>query len=80
MRKVTTKTDHYRPAAAPATVNLLNNDQAAAEIGLAPKTLSFWRCMGKGPAFIKLGGRVLYRRADLAAYIEANRYDPSSAA
>jgi hypothetical protein len=79
MLKAPAKTPKSLPNAAPASRNLLTNDQAAAEIGLAPKTLSFWRCMGKGPAYVKLGGRVLYRRADLAAFIEANRYDPSAA-
>ncbi len=61
----------------PKNPNLLNTNQAAFELGVSPKTLSFWRCTDKGPAFIKLGGLVLYRRTDLAAYVAANRFDPA---
>lgn len=28
---------------------------------LSPRTLERWRWCGRGPAFVKIGGRVLYR-------------------
>ncbi len=36
--------------------------------GIAPKTLQNWRCVGKGPPYIKIGGRILYRREDIEQY------------
>lgn len=32
------------------------------------------RHMGGGPAYIKLGRRVFYRRADVEAWLDGNRY------
>lgn len=37
-----------------------------------PKTLANWRTRGDGPPYIKVGGRVLYKRADVSAW-EARR-------
>lgn len=34
-------------------------------------TLSYWRHMGTGPKSAKLGGRVVYREADVLAWIDA---------
>ena len=43
---------------------------AAAFIGIAPKTLAEWSRLGRGPLPRKLGGsRCFYRRADLEAFI-----------
>jgi len=38
------------------------------------------RCEGKGAPYIKLGGRVLYRGADVIAFLEANTVTPKAAA
>ena len=35
---------------------------------ISPRTLEQWRWQGRGPRFLKLGGRVLYRVADVEAY------------
>ena len=35
---------------------------------ISPRTLEQWRWQGRGPRFLKLGGRVLYRLADVEAY------------
>ena len=44
--------------------------EAAAYLGLAVSTLNKWRCYGNhGPAFVKLGKAVRYRREDLDAYL-----------
>ena len=45
-------------------------DEAAARLGIAPSTLAQWRYLGSGPAFLKLGGLVRYREADLAAWLD----------
>lgn len=36
--------------------------------GLSDRTLERWRWLGQGPAFLKIGGRVLYRLDDIIAY------------
>jgi hypothetical protein len=48
----------------------LTEDEAAELIGVKPVTLTFWRTRKRGPAFIKLGGLVRYRRADLEAFVK----------
>ena len=46
----------------------------AAELLRAPvATLRYWRHLGTGPASFRLGRRVLYRRDDLSAWIDAQR-------
>ena len=54
-------------------------EQAAAHLALKPKTLHNWRAQGRGPAFVKLGGRVLYPIRDLEAFVAANRHEPQAA-
>ena len=44
------------------------------------KTLAYYRWKGVGPAYIRFGGRVYYRKSDLDAYIAANRVVPTEAA
>ncbi|MEM5522013.1 helix-turn-helix domain-containing protein [Sulfitobacter sp. AS59] len=39
--------------------------------------LAQWRHKMKGPAFYKLGRKVIYRGSDLNAWAEANRTDPN---
>jgi len=39
--------------------------------------LAQWRHKGQGPAYYKLGRKVIYRGSDLNAWAEANRVDPS---
>ncbi|HYG05320.1 MAG TPA: helix-turn-helix domain-containing protein [Stenotrophomonas sp.] len=48
----------------------MNVDQAAERLGLSRSTLEKMRHTGRGPRYVKLGGRVFYRRVDLDAYIE----------
>ena len=44
----------------------------AAELLRAPvATLRYWRHLGTGPCSFRLGRRVLYRRDDLKAWVEA---------
>lgn len=39
--------------------------------------LAQWRHKGMGPAFHKLGRKIIYRGSDLNAWVEASRVDPS---
>lgn len=41
---------------------------AGPALGDSHRTLERWRYSGQGPAFLKLGGRVLYRLADVEAF------------
>jgi predicted DNA-binding transcriptional regulator AlpA len=45
--------------------------EAATVLGLAPSTLAKLRLGGNGPVYCKLGRRVVYRREDLAAWLES---------
>ena len=38
--------------------------------------LAQWRYKGAGPAFYRLGRKIIYRGADLNAWAEASRVDP----
>ncbi len=51
--------------------DLLDTRQLAARLDLQPATLEQWRWSGKGPAYVKLGGRVRYRVQDLESWIES---------
>ena len=44
--------------------------EAASLLGFPEQTLRRWRVRGGGPPYAKIGGRVRYRHADLAAWIE----------
>ena len=42
--------------------------------------LAQWRHKGMGPAFNRLGRKIVYRGADLNTWVEANRVDPGAEA
>jgi predicted DNA-binding transcriptional regulator AlpA len=46
----------------------LREGEAAALLGLSPKTLSRWRWAGRGPAYRKFGSSVRYAVVDLERY------------
>ena len=54
------------PASHPA--RHLNQIELSRRWGFSPRTLEGWRWFGKGPAFIKAGGKVLYRLEDIEAF------------
>jgi hypothetical protein len=39
---------------------------------ISPRTLEQWRWMGRGPKFLKVGARVVYRLVDVEAYEAAS--------
>jgi hypothetical protein len=50
------------------STSYLNQKQLAARWGLSPRTFEGWRWRGVGPAWLKLGGRVVYRLEDILKY------------
>jgi excisionase family DNA binding protein len=52
---------------------LLTIREAAALLRAPVATLRCWRHLGTGPRSFRLGRRVLYRRDDLRAWIDAQR-------
>lgn len=51
----------------------LNTPDAALRLGLSPRTLEKHRCYGTGPAFHKLGGKVVYETTALDEWAELGR-------
>ena len=51
--------------------DLLTDAQLALRWQLSRGTLANQRSQGRGPAYLKLAGRVRYRRSDIEAYEEA---------
>lgn len=58
----------------------LTTREAADLLRLRPQTLRAWRVRGTGPAFIRLGSRILYRHADVEAWLEERTFTNTTAA
>jgi predicted DNA-binding transcriptional regulator AlpA len=54
----------------PGAPRFVRTQQAAAYLGLSHRTLEKHRTYGTGPAYRKLGGRVLYAVDDLQAWAD----------
>ena len=39
---------------------------------ISPRTLEQWRWQGRGPRYLKIGGRVVYRLSDIEAFEAAS--------
>lgn len=52
----------------------LTSDQLGKRWMIRTETLSQWRWNGKGPLFIKIGRRVLYRLIDIEAFEKEKIY------
>jgi hypothetical protein len=50
----------------------LDQRQLAGRWLISPRTLEQWRWQGKGPRYLKIGGRVVYRLADVEAFEAAS--------
>ncbi|MEI4235199.1 helix-turn-helix transcriptional regulator [Roseovarius sp. D22-M7] len=48
--------------------HFLNQVHLARRWHISPRTLERWRWTGEGPAYFKIGGRVVYKLADVEAY------------
>lgn len=62
----------------PAGTTFLTQREAAALLRLSERTLERYRLSGTGPAFVKLGRRVVYRASDLTAFAEEHTYRSTS--
>jgi Helix-turn-helix domain len=51
---------------------LLGEVQAADFLSLSVRTLQAWRARAFGPAFVRAGRAIRYRRRDLLAWMDAN--------
>ena len=57
----------------------LNQEQLARRWSLSARTLERWRSHGKGPCYLRLGGRVAYRLEDIEAFEKAGLHATSVA-
>lgn len=55
----------------------LSERDAASFLGITQRTLQDWRLNRRGPAFIRLGRRIAYDRADLERFLTDNRVEPA---
>lgn len=55
------------------TRTCLNQTELAARWTISARTLERWRWTGDGPAFLKIGGRVVYRLEDVLVYEQARQ-------
>ncbi|PZX19962.1 helix-turn-helix protein [Palleronia aestuarii] len=46
----------------------LNQKELAKRWTISHRTLERWRWAGEGPAYMKIGGHVVYRMADIEAF------------
>ncbi len=54
-------------------VKYLTTAQAAEALSLSKSTLDNWRSQGRGPSYIKVGGAVRYRIADIESWVESQQ-------
>lgn len=56
----------------------LNQVELGRRWSMSHRTLERWRWEGHGPRYLKVGGRVLYRLADIEAFEAARFLGPKS--
>lgn len=57
---------------------LLTTKNLAAEVKVTEGTLAKWRVYGNGPRFIRVGRRIAYDPADVAAWLDTRRVNSTS--
>jgi len=62
--------------------DLLDELETASLLNVSRNTLRNWRCLGRGPQYVRLGDSrmIRYRRADIERYIHPVDHDLQSAA
>ncbi|HCJ28960.1 MAG TPA: DNA-binding protein [Pseudomonas sp.] len=69
---MTTAAHRFSEAVSLSPTDLLTPDQLAAALGLSHRTLAAWRSNRRGgPAWVKCGSSVRYRRQDVAAWLDS---------
>lgn len=51
--------------------DLMRVDEAARALRMGVSTLNRWRSQGKGPEYVKIGGRVFYRPSAIREFLES---------
>lgn len=57
----------------------LTAKEAATYLGVAYVTITSWRAKKKGPSYIKIGSKTLYKKEDLEKYIQERTVNPGEA-
>lgn len=57
---------------------MLDTTALANRLGLKAHTLENWRHLGTGPAFYRVGGKVMYRQDDVDAWLASRRRTSTS--
>jgi excisionase family DNA binding protein len=55
----------------------LTCDELAAELRVSPRTVKRWQAAPDGLPYTEMGGRVLYRRASVRAWLESRERHPN---
>jgi hypothetical protein len=56
----------------------LNQVHLARRWHMSPRTLERWRWTGDGPAYLKIGGRVVYRLEDVETFERERRCESTA--
>lgn len=56
----------------------LNQHELAKRWRMSQRTLERWRWQGVGPAYLKLGMRIVYRLDDVEAFERDGRHEPAA--
>lgn len=51
----------------------LTPTEAAVYLDITPETLANWRYLSRSPVYYKIGGRIIYTKADLDAWIKEQK-------
>ena len=78
MQDVLEKLERIEAAIAAPRREYLPVEEAARFLGLSKQQLDLWRIKGGGPAFHKVGRKVLYAVADLRDFMSTLRLNPMS--
>lgn len=62
-----------------ARASTVSPQECAQRLGIRVSTLSNMRWSGRGPTYIKVGGRVRYRLVDVAQYLDSHSQSSTSA-
>jgi len=57
--------------------SLLSEQETASALGVSVPTLRRWRQLRIGPAYVKLGRRVVYCPNDLLNHVKSQRVEPA---
>ncbi|MGY3233354.1 putative DNA-binding transcriptional regulator AlpA [Bradyrhizobium sp. USDA 4448] len=57
---------------------LIDTDEAAVLVHNKPDTLAHWRSEGRGPEYLRIGRRILYRRSAIKAWLATQIVRPQA--